>query len=109
MTRRSLRGGAAIAIGTLGFWLASAAGAAQGSSVIDSKSDGEVVLKGVHFRVSEATVLESKEGARISFRELPTLAGGASQDDAAVWYEASDGDVAQPTLHLLKLTGATPK
>jgi len=109
MTRRILRGGAAIAIGTMGLWLASAAGAAQGSSVIDSKADGEVVLKGTHFRVSETTVLESKDGARISFRELPTLATGASQDEAAVWYEASDGDVAQPMLHLLKLTGAVPK
>src|SRR5262249_29857552 len=109
MTRRSLRGGAAIALGALGLWLASPAGAAPGHRVMESKSDGEVVLKGVHFRVSEATVLESKEGNRISFLELPTLAGGASEDQAAVWYESTDGDAAQPILHLLKLTGATPK
>jgi hypothetical protein len=108
MTRRILRGAAATAIGVVGLWLSAPAGAAQGSSVLESKSDGDVVMKGVHFRLTDATVLESKDGARISFRELPTLAGGASADDAAVWYEASDGD-SQPTLQLLKLTGATPK
>jgi len=109
MTRRILRGGAAIAIGTLGLWLASAAGAAQGSSVIDSKSPGEVVLKGVHFKLSDATVLESKDGHRMSFVELPTLATGASPDQAAVWFESTDADGGQPVLHLLKLTGAVPK
>lgn len=108
MTMRNLRGAAAIAIGALALATGAPAGADQGSAVIDSKAEGQVVLSGVEFRVSESTVIESKDGNRVPFAELPTTAEGASGDDAAVWYEASDAD-ASPTLHLLKLTGAMPR
>ena len=109
MTSRMLRGAAATAVGALGLWLAGAASADQGSAVIESKADGTVVMTGgTTFRVSESPAIESKEGNRMALAEDPTKAQGASDDDAAVWFEASDGE-AQPMLHLLKLTGATPK
>ena len=109
MKSRTLRGAAATAIGALGLGLAAAAGADQGNALLESKADGVVVMNGgTVYRVSDSTVLESKEGNRMTFAELPTLATGASADDAAVWFEASDGET-QPLVHLLKLTGATPK
>ena len=107
MTRRSLRSATAIATAALGLLLGAAAGADQGTATLESKSDGQVLMNGNPYRVTESTVLESKEGNRLSFQELPTIAEGASADDAAVWFESSDGDSMQ-TLHRLKLTGAQP-
>ena len=90
-------------------WLAAAgdARADQGNALIESKSPGEVVMDARTFRVNDATVLESKDGARVSFAELPTKAEGASDDAAAAWYEASDDERA-PVLSRLKLTGGLP-
>lgn len=81
--------------------------AAQGAALIDSKEPGHVVLGGSRYRLSDATVLEDKDGNTITYAQLPTMASGATADAAAAWYEASDGD-AEPLLHRLKLTGGLP-
>jgi hypothetical protein len=90
--------------------LASPASAGQGNSVVESKqlADGIVVLSGSSYRVSDGTAIEDVSGKTIALADLPTLAQGASNDDAAVYYEASDGDVTTPVLHRLKLTGSVP-
>jgi hypothetical protein len=102
--KRTIAGLAAAAL-----WLAAAgdAQAEQGNALIESKSEGQVVMNARTFRVSAATVLETEEGARLSFAELPTKAEGASDDAAAAWYEASDDERA-PVLSRLKLTGGLP-
>jgi hypothetical protein len=99
----------AVALG--GIAIAAGAQADQNSAVVDSKrlAESVVVLSGTTYRVGEGTAISDKDGNSISLAELPTLAQGASADDAAVWYEASDSQVATPVLHVLKLTGAQPK
>lgn len=108
MRNTILRGAAAVAIGVLGLGLGQAAAANQGNAVIDSKQPGSVVLDGSPYRLSDATVLEDKEGNQLGYAQLPTREQGASIDDAAVWYEASD-DERSPLLYRLKLTGAQPR
>jgi hypothetical protein len=95
----------------LGLMAASApAQAGQGTGVIDSKQveGGTVVVGGTTFRVSDGTALEDKDGNAITFAALPTVAQGASVDDAAAWFEATDSEAQMPVLHRLKLTGAVP-
>jgi hypothetical protein len=108
MKRNTLRHAAALALCTATLAFAGAAPAGQGNAVIESKQDGAVVLNGASYRTSDGTVIEDREGNRISFAELPSLERGASADDAAVWFEASD-DATAPLLHRLKLTGAQPQ
>jgi hypothetical protein len=91
---------------------AGAVRADQGTAVIESKQlDQHVVtMGGKAYRVSDGTVLEDKDGNPLEFAALPTTAGGASADDAAVWFETGDESEAQtPVLHLLKLTGSVPR
>ena len=100
------RGLAAIAAGALGLALGAAAQADQGNAVIEAKSDGAVVLHGTQYRVNDATVLESKDGNRLRLADLPSVEQGASNDAAAVWYEADDAS--PPTAQLIRLTGGMP-
>lgn len=83
----------------------------QGTSVIDSKQSAEslVTIGGKTYSVSDSTALEDKDGNAIAFEALPTTEGGASQDDAAVWFESSESEAQNPVLHVLKLTGAMPR
>ena len=83
----------------------------QGSSVIESKAAdaSTVTLGGKSYRLSESTTLEDKHGNKIAFRELPATEQGASEDAAAVWFEASESEAQNPVLHLLKLTGSVPR
>jgi hypothetical protein len=99
----------AIALGSLA--TAFPTNAEQGTSTVDSKQvdDGLVVIGGTPYRVSDNTTLEDAHGGRIAFAELPTVAQGASSDDASVWFEASDSDAGTPILHRLKFTGAAPQ
>jgi hypothetical protein len=99
----------AVALGS--FATAYPASADQGSSVVESKqvSEGLVVLGGTTYRVSERTALEDKNGRTIALADFPTVAQGASSDDAAVWFESSDTERSKPVLHRLKLTGRTPR
>lgn len=99
----------AIALGSFATALPASAG--EGNSTVDSKQVGEglVVLDGTTYRVSDNTALEDEHGRPIAFAELPTVAEGASSDDAAVWFESSDADAGTPILHRLKRTGALPK
>jgi hypothetical protein len=85
--------------------------AEQGNSVIESKkADASVItMGGKAYRVSESTVLEDKDGNKIAFGALPSTEGGASQDDAAVWFETSESETHNPVLHTLKLTGSMPR
>jgi len=108
MRNAILSGAAVLAIGVLGLGLGQGASAGQGNGVIDSKQPGSVVLDGIPYRMSDATVLEDKEGNRLGYAQLPTREQGASVDDASAWYEASD-DERSPLLHRLKLTGAQPR
>lgn len=96
----------------LGFIAATgSAHADQGSSVIESKKSNEdaITMDGKTYRVSESTALEDKDGNRIAFDALPSTESGASQDDAAVWFESSESEAREPILHRLKLTGGMPR
>jgi uncharacterized low-complexity protein len=101
--------------GALALGLVAGAGAAhadQGNAVIESKQVEQhlVTLGAKAYRISDGTVLEDKDGNAIAFASLPTKMEGASDDDAAVWYETGDETEEQtPVLHLLKLTGAMPR
>ena len=91
---------------------AGSARADQGNSVIEAKKRDQsvVTLGGKEYRVSDGTVLEDEHGNAIAFAALPTTAGGASDDEAAVWFETGDESETQtPVLHRLKLTGAMPR
>jgi len=84
----------------------------QGSAVIDKvmAAQNMVVLNGTAFRVSESTAIEDKQAHKISVAELPSIAGGATQDEAAVWYEAAGGEGRSGrVLYRLRLTGKTPR
>ena len=83
----------------------------QGNSVIESKKADESVITmgGKSYRVSESTALEDKDGNKIAFGALPSTENGASQDDAAVWFETSESEARNPMLHLLRLTGGMPR
>lgn len=107
MSRRAIRSTAAAAIAALGVALGAAAEAGQGTTVIESKQDGAVMLGAASYRVGAATVIEDENGNKLSFAEVPSIADGASQDAAAVYFEASDEE--QPMLQLLRLTGAVPR
>jgi hypothetical protein len=91
--------------------LATPALADQGHSVVDSKSVAEslVVLGGTTYRVSDSTAIEDSDGNAIPLADVPAIAQGAGQDDAAVFFESSEGNVTMPVLHRLKLTGAVPQ
>ena len=96
----------------LGFIAGSgSARADQGSSVIESKQTDQstVAMGGKIYRVSESTVFEDKDGNKIAFEALPTTEQGASEDDAAVWFETGGSETESPMLHLVKLTGAIPR
>src|SRR5262245_58168055 len=108
MNNQTLRHAAALALCTAGLAIAGSASASQGSAVIESKQEGSVVLSGASYRVTDGTVLEDKDGNKLTFAELPSAELGASADETAVWFEASD-DATSPLLHLLKLTGTQPQ
>ena len=100
--------------GALAFGFIAGTGSAhadQGNSVIESKKADEsaITMGGKTYRVSESTALEDKDGNKIAFGALPSTESGASQDDAAVWFETSESEARNPMLHLLKLTGAMPR
>ena len=96
----------------LGFIAATgSAHADQGNSVIESKKATEkaITMDGKSYLVSESTALEDKDGNKIAFGALPSTESGASQDDAAVWFETSESEASNPTLHLVRLTGGMPR
>jgi hypothetical protein len=84
----------------------------QGSAEIDAVhlEQNVVDLNGKPFRVSDGTVIEDKQGQRIGLLQLPSIEHGASADQAAVWYEAEEGDGRSARLlYRLKLTGMRPR
>ena len=108
MKRRTRIFAGALALGSLA--LANPASAGQGNAVVQSKqlSESIVVLDDATYRVSDGTSIEDVDGNPIALADVPTIAQGATNDAAAVYYEASDGDVATPVLHRLKLMGSVP-
>jgi hypothetical protein len=107
MSRGKIRSTAAAAIAAIGVALGAAAEAGQGNAVIESKQDDAVMLGNTSFRVGDATVIEDPDGHRLNFAEVPSVADGATQDAAAVYFEASDEE--PPMLQLLRLTGSVPR
>jgi len=107
MSRRAIRSTASAAIAAIGLALGGAAEAEQGNAVIESKLDGAVMLGTASYRVGDATVIEDESGNKLGFAQVPSVADGASQDAAAVYFEASDEE--PPMLQLLRLTGAVPR
>jgi hypothetical protein len=84
---------------------------AQGTAEISAVhvEQNLVELNGKPFRVSESTAIEDKDGHKIGLLQLPSVERGASDDQAAVWYEAEDSEARAPTLYRLKLTGMRPR
>lgn len=107
MSRRAIRSAAAAAFAGVGLALGAAAEADQGNAVIESKQADAVMLGNASYRVSDATAIEDPDGNKLTLAQVPSVADGASQDAAAVYFEASDE--AQPMLHLLRLTGSVPR
>ena len=103
--------GALLAGGLLVAGVAAAAGE-QGSAVIEERgaSDHTLVLGGTAYRVTGSTELANELGGRLAFEELPSLAEGASHDEAAVWFEAGEalGTEPRPLLRV-HLTGSMPR
>jgi hypothetical protein len=96
-------------------WLAAAPAGAEelsGNALIQDVQVGAaaVVLDGDLYRVDDLTRLEDEQGSDLTLAELPSLAGGASGDEVAVWFEASE-PAADGTRRLrqLRLMGAMPK
>lgn len=69
-----------------------------------------VVLDGDLYHVSDSTRLEDEQGGDVPLSQLPSLAGGASGDEAAAWFVADEpaADGTRRLIHL-RLTGAMPK
>lgn len=85
---------------------------ARGSAAIEAigAADRTVVLKGNTYRVLDSTHLENDAGTRLTFEELPSLAAGASPEEAAVWFEAGEASgMGPPPLVRLLLTGSIPR
>lgn len=84
----------------------------HGSASVDEVhvAAGTVVLDGAPYRVVDATRIEDQEGMELSLAEVPSVAGGASAQAAAAWFEAGDASAGGVrTLRLLRLTGSMPK
>lgn len=73
-------------------------------------AESAVVLDGERYAVSDTTRLENEHGGGLALAELPSMAAGASADEAAVWFEADEParDGTRRLRHL-RLTGAVPK
>jgi len=84
----------------------------QGSAVIHEVQvvGSTVVLDGEVYRVGDSTRIEDEEGGSLTLAQLPSLAGGASGDEAAVWFVAADpGMDGTRRLQHLRLTGSMPR
>jgi len=98
---------------TLAGALAGAPAAAEGiegNALIQEVAGSVVVLDGEPYQVGASTRLEDEQGGELTLPELPSLAGGASGDEAAAWFmadEAQAGGLRE--LRHLRLTGAMPK
>lgn len=95
--------------------LAAAPAAAEevrGSGFLESvdAAFGTVVIEGEPYSVQGFTVIANESGGAVPLEELPSLAGGASTDEAAVWYEAGEANGPNPRpLLRLHLTGGLPR
>lgn len=96
-------------------WLAGAPAGAeevQGSAVIQEVQlvGSKVVLDGEAYHVSDATRIEDEEGGSLTLAQLPSLARGASGDEAAVWFVADEPAMdGTRRLQQLRLTGSMPR
>ena len=83
----------------------------QGAAVVEAVdlARHEVVLDGSTYRVEDDTEVVDVDGNAIALSELPSLAGGAPRDGAAVWFETRDTSDRLPRLRELRLTGSEPR
>jgi hypothetical protein len=89
-----------------------AADPVHGSATIDDVelAASAVRMGGERYLVTDATRIEDAVGAELTLAELPSLAGGASGDEAAAWFEAEASQAGRAaSLTLLRLTGSLPK
>ena len=109
MTIRRILLGAALALAVAG--AAPARAERQGNAEINTVKAREslVILNGKPFRVSERTVMSAPGGKHVTLGQLPSTDGGASEDEAAVYYEADDTTQGAPLLYRLELTGRHPR
>jgi hypothetical protein len=83
----------------------------EGNAVIDDVRvvESVVVLDGQPYRVDDLTRLRDAMGAELTLGTLPSIAGEASPDDAAVWFSAVPSGDGTHRLRELELTGAIPR
>ncbi len=84
----------------------------RGSGSLDSidPAFGVVTIGGAQYSVRSSTVIADEHGNARSLEELPSLATGASADEAAVWYEAGEATSGAPRpLLRLQLSGGLPQ
>jgi hypothetical protein len=107
---RAWAGALALALGLAGAGPAGA-GDAQGSAVVDAVDVGRrrVVLDGVAYQIDEDTLITDPDGNEIGLEELPSIAGGAEADTAAVWFETGVRGGGAARLRELRLTGSGPR
>jgi len=83
---------------------------AGGVGVIEEVALGTIVVAGQAYSVGAFTRLEDEYGAELVATQLPSLAGGASPDEAAAAFEAEPAGAGGPrVLRHLRLTGSVPK
>lgn len=105
-----------IAAVALAGWLAGTPAGAEdvhGTAMIHEVqlASSAVVLDGEVYLVTDATRLEDEQGFELSLAQLPSVAGGASGDEAAVFFVAEEPAASgrNSRLRHLQLTGAMPK
>lgn len=82
----------------------------EGNAQIQDVEGSVVVLDGESYLVGASTRLEDEQGDELTLPELPSLAGGASGDEAAAWFVADEARAGfMRELRHLRLTGAMPK
>ena len=84
----------------------------RGSGFLDAVDpvSGVVVIGGAKYSVRSSSVIADENGRALPLEELPSLASGASNDEAAVWYEAGEASTSSPRpLLRLNLTGGAPE
>ena len=88
------------------------AGEERGNATVDrvDAGRGHIVIGDATYVAGDYTQIENEQGARLSLADVPSIEGGASPDEAAVWFEAGEasGTAPRPLLRL-ELTGSLPR
>lgn len=82
-----------------------AAHAIEGSGMVDAVRLGAepvIVLNGEDYRVTENTILEGREGERLTLQTLPSAESGGTVDETSAWFDWQ-GDPRHRILNELKI------